>query len=174
MGELRHGRGSYLVSARRGYLDLLNNLMNNEFKLEPSYHDLLGKVEYELNDAHRVSLHGFVANDTYGLSEKVLETNQSVNVDSVDSEYGNAYGWLTLKSVLSPDLYARTILYAAGRHDRLLEVDPQRVHYCRRPAHRADRVIRRQTQPRRRAAGRLPGRPFQADRSPGGGDRPAL
>ena len=114
MGELWHGRGSYLVSARRGYLDLLNNLMNNEFKLEPSYYDLLGKVEYELSDAHTLSLHGFVANDTYGLSENVLETNQSVNVDSVDSEYGNAYGWLTLKSIFSPDLYARTIVYGGS------------------------------------------------------------
>ena len=88
--------------------------MNNEFKLEPSYYDLLGKVEYELNDTHILSLHAFVANDTYGLSERVPETNQSVNVDSVDSEYGNAYGWLTLKSVLSPELYARTIVYGGS------------------------------------------------------------
>ena len=114
MGDLWDGRGSYLVSARRGYLDLLNSLMNNEFKLEPSYYDLLGKVEYELNDTHILSLHTFVANDTYGLSEKVLETNQSVNVDSVDSEYGNTYGWLTLKSIFSPDLYARTIVYGGS------------------------------------------------------------
>ena len=114
MGDLWDGRGSYLISARRGYLDLLNNLMNNEFKLEPSYYDLLGKVEYELNDTHILSLHAFVANDTYGLSERVPETNQSVNVDSVDSEYGNAYGWLTVKSVLSPELYARTIVYGGS------------------------------------------------------------
>ena len=114
MGDLWDGRGSYLVSARRGYLDLLNSLMNNEFKLDPSYYDLLGKVEYELTDTHTLSLHTFVANDTYGLSEKVLETNQSVNVDSVDSEYGNTYGWLTLKSIFSPDLYARTIVYGGS------------------------------------------------------------
>jgi len=114
VAPLWNGRGSYLVSARRGYLDLLNRLMNNEFKLEPSYYDLLGKVEYELTDAHILSLHGFVANDTYGLSEKVLEPNQTTNVDSVDSEYGNTYGWLTLKSILSPDLYVRTILYGGS------------------------------------------------------------
>ena len=88
--------------------------MNNQFKLEPSYYDLLGKVEYELNDAHTLSMYGFVANDTYGLSERVQETNQSVNVDSVDSEYGNTYGWLTLKSILSSGLYARTIVYAGS------------------------------------------------------------
>ena len=128
VGPLWEGRGSYLVSARRGYLDLLNRLMNNEFKLEPSYYDLLGKVEYEYSDAHTLSLHGFVANDTYGLSEKVLEPNDSVNVDSTDSAYGNVYGWLTLKSVLSQDLYARTIIYGGSvtkRRDwRNFDLDP--------------------------------------------------
>ena len=114
MGPLENGRGSYLVSARRGYLDLLNKLMNNEFKLQPSYYDLLGKVDYRLDGNHVLSVHGFLANDTYGLSEKVKEINESTNVDSVDSSYGNNYGWITLKSVFSPELYARTILYGGS------------------------------------------------------------
>ena len=128
MGPLRGGRGSYLISARRGYLDLLNRLMNNEFKLEPAYYDLLGKVEYRLNDSHSLTVNGFLANDTYGLSERVREVNASVNVDSVDSRYGNGYGWLTLKSILSPDLYARTIVYGGSvtkRRDwRNFDLDP--------------------------------------------------
>ena len=128
VGPLWEGRGSYLVSARRGYLDLLNRLMNNEFSLEPAYYDLLGKVEYELTDKHALSVHGFVANDTYGLSEKVPEPNQTVNVDSTDSAYGNAYGWLTLKSIISPDLYGRSILYGGSvtkRRDwRNFDLDP--------------------------------------------------
>ena len=128
IGPLKSGRGSYLISARRGYLDLLNKLMNNEFKLQPSYYDMLGKVEYRLNEDHQVSVHGFLANDTYGLSEKVKEINESTNVDSVDSRYGNGYGWLTLKSVFSPQLYARTILYGGSvtkRRDwRNFDLDP--------------------------------------------------
>jgi hypothetical protein len=122
------GPGFYLLSARRGYLDLLNRLMNNEFSLEPSYYDVLGKVEYDLDDKHTMSVHGFVANDTYGLSENVLEINQSTNVDSVDSAYGNAYGWLTLKSTFSPQLYGRTIIYGGSvtkkRDWRNFDLDP--------------------------------------------------
>ncbi len=128
VGPLWEGRGSYLISARRGYLDLLNRLMNNEFSLEPSYYDVLGKVDYDLDDKHTLSVHGFVADDTYGLSENVLEINQSTNVDSVDSAYGNAYGWLTLKSTFSPELYGRTIVYGGSvtkRRDwRNFDLDP--------------------------------------------------
>lgn len=127
VGPLWEGRGSYLISARRGYLDLLNRLMNNEFSLEP-YCDVQGKVDYDLDEKHTLSAHGFVADDTYGLSENVLEINQSTNVDSVDSAYGNAYGWLTLKSTFSPQLYARTILYGGSvtktRDWRNFDLDP--------------------------------------------------
>jgi hypothetical protein len=114
VGPLWNGRGAYLVSARRGYLDLLNRLMNNEFKLEPSYYDLLGKVEYELTDAHIPVCAWICGQRHLWPQRKVLEPNQTTNVDSVDSAYGNTYGWVTLKSIFSSDLYVRTILYGGS------------------------------------------------------------
>lgn len=113
MGTFARNKGSYLFSARRGYLDILNRLMKNEFKLEPKYYDVLGKVEYKLNPRHTLSLHTFLASDNYKLDEKVLEKGKTrYNIDNLVTNYGNNYGWLTLKSFFSPQLYARTILYS--------------------------------------------------------------
>lgn len=49
MGTFDKHKVSWLFSVRRGYLDLLNKLMGNEFKLEPSYYDIFGKVNFKLS-----------------------------------------------------------------------------------------------------------------------------
>lgn len=112
MGTFNGNKGSWLFSFRRGYLDIINKLTGNEFKLKPKYYDALGKVEYKLHQNHTLSAHVFLANDSYGLDENVIERGKTVpNIDFVDTKYGNNYGWLSLKSFFSPQLYARTLLY---------------------------------------------------------------
>lgn len=130
LGPLSKKGGSYLFSARRGYLDLLNRLMNNEFKLNPAYYDIFGKMEYDLNGDHTLSIHGFLADDSYTMDEKIQEPNTTwTNVDSVDTGYGNRYGWITLKSNLAPWIFARTMLYGGEvtkkRYWRQYDLDPQ-------------------------------------------------
>ena len=111
--NFNEGRSSWLLSARRGYLDILNRLTGNEFKLKPTYYDVLGKVEHQVNQQHSVSSHFFLAGDTYNLDEMEFEKGKTVpNIDFSDTEYDNYYGWLTLKSFFRPTLYARSILYA--------------------------------------------------------------
>jgi len=113
MGTFNKNKGSYLFSVRRGYLDLLNRLMKNEFKLEPKYYDLFGKVEYQLNKNNTLSANTFLATDNYKLDEKVLEPSKTkYNIDYSNTKYGNYYGWLALQSFFKPTVFARTILYA--------------------------------------------------------------
>jgi len=115
MGTFEGNKGKWLFSARRGYLDIVNSLMGNEFKLLPEYYDILGKVEYNLNNNHTLSVYGFLANDAYSLDEQEIEKGKTIpNIDFVNTSYGNGYGWLTLKSFLSPQIYARTILYGGS------------------------------------------------------------
>lgn len=115
MGSFNDNKGSYLLSARRGYLDIIDRLMGNEFKLKPNYYDVLSKLEFKLSDSQTLAAYGFFANDAYKLDERVIERGKSVpNIDYVDTNYGNNYGWLTLKSVFSPQLYARTIVYGGA------------------------------------------------------------
>ena len=83
-------RGAWLLSARRGYLDLVLQLMNEEEELDPKYYDLLGKVEYELDPAHRLSAHVLHASDRLDLVED--------DGDIDNTRYGNSYVWLNLQS----------------------------------------------------------------------------
>lgn len=101
MSEGTFERGSWLVSKRRGYLDLVLTLMNEEEDLSPKYYDVLGKVEYQLSPDHRLSAHLLHADDDLSLLEG----------DKDDSKigYGNSYGWLNLKSAFGR-LSARTTL----------------------------------------------------------------
>ena len=111
MSEGTFERGSWLVSARRGYLDLVLWMMRESEDLRPNYYDVLGKVDYELAPSHRLSAHLLHAGDTLEL----LESDDDVN----NTSYGNSYAWLNLTSLLGPRLSAQTLL-AGGQveHDR--------------------------------------------------------
>ena len=106
MSEGTFERGSWLVSARRGYLDVVMRLMNEDEAIDPAYYDALAKVEYELTDRHQVSAHLLHAGDRFDLVED--------DDDESDTSYGNSYVWLNLVSALSPRITARTTL-SVGR-----------------------------------------------------------
>ena len=135
MNNFNENKGSWLISARRGYLDLLNKLMNDEFKWEPTYYDVFGKVEHALNSNHAMSVSLFTAQDDYLLDEKEFEKGLTrPNIDFSDTQFGNHYGWLTLNSFFGPDLYARSILYGGlvtqNRFWDNFDNDPQ-AHFSR-------------------------------------------
>lgn len=111
-GRFNDDRTSYLVSARRGYLDVLNRLTGNEFKLDPTYFDVLGKIEHAVNTRHTWSAHVFLSRDTYKLDEMEVEPGKTVpNIDFSDTYFGSYYGWTTLQSAYSPSFHARSMLY---------------------------------------------------------------
>ncbi|MCA9758995.1 MAG: TonB-dependent receptor [Candidatus Eisenbacteria bacterium] len=130
MGPVGDGRGSYLVSARRGYLDIVNKLMKNEFKLRPTYYDLFGKLSYPIHSNHELGVYGFLANDSYQLHERVMEPETDwYNIDWSDTKYGNAYAWASLTSKLPHRVRARTLLYGGRVTQRraweVFDDDPQ-------------------------------------------------
>ncbi len=106
MSEGSFERGNWLVSARRGYLYLVLQLMGEDENFSPIYYDVLGKVEYQLDDRHRLGFNVLQAHDNL---EFIEDDDDENNI-----KYGNTYGWLSLKSAFSPELFARTVL-AAGR-----------------------------------------------------------
>jgi hypothetical protein len=102
-GTFREARGTWLASARRGFLGFVFDLTNAypDEVVQPSYYDLFSKVQYELRPGHRVSaqiLHA--GDDNYG--EEVDSTFYRIR-------YGNSYGWLNWEADLNRDLSARTV-----------------------------------------------------------------
>lgn len=100
-GGFAEGRGSWLVSARRGYLDLALKLAGRSDSLNPTYRDLFAKTQYELSDHHRVSAQLLLAGD---------KTQYAIKDGSIGSGYGSNYGWLTWDAQFGESLVARTVL----------------------------------------------------------------
>ena len=111
-GTFNDGKGSYLLSARRGMLDVLFNLAGSveEATLDqgtsPKFYDMMAKVEYTLSSKHTLAFHALRAGD-----QNKIEDISEGNFDKNSTNYENTYGWITLKSVYNPNLFSRTILY---------------------------------------------------------------
>ena len=103
-GTYANKKGSWLFSARRGYIDLVLKLADPDSEIKPTYYDVFGKTRYQLSDKHILGVSVLHAGDDlhyYGQDDEVGDT--------VRTSYGNSYGWLTLWSELHPRVIARTI-----------------------------------------------------------------
>jgi outer membrane cobalamin receptor len=89
-GSFAGGNGLWLLSARRGYLDILLDLIGESDNLDPRYYDALGKVIYQFSPKHRVSAHFLRAGDAAHLSDEVSRADTA----SLDGKYGSTYAWL--------------------------------------------------------------------------------
>lgn len=98
-GQFNDGDGSWLVSARRGYLDLVLSLMNEE-GVDPRYYDALGKVTFRLNDNHTLSTHVLRAGDDLTARE---------DEDWAQTKYDNSYAWQRLQSTFGARTTAETV-----------------------------------------------------------------
>ena len=105
-GPLANGAGSYLFSARRGVLDKIRVLSVVDDETTHYFHDMMGKVAYPLGHKHVLSMHVLRSGD----KAEVRDISEEAH-DIHDTRYGNTYGWLSLKSFHSPDLYSRILLY---------------------------------------------------------------
>ncbi|MBX2823007.1 MAG: TonB-dependent receptor [Rhodothermaceae bacterium] len=112
-GSFGNGRGSYILSARRGMLDLLFNVASTleESTIDqsslPQFYDALGKLEYAITPKHRLSLHLIQAGD-----RNKIDDVEGENFDRNDNRYSNTYGWLTLNSSYSPSVHSSSYLYS--------------------------------------------------------------
>jgi len=115
LGSFADERGSWFVSARRGYLDLVLELLKIRDIPSPAYYDVFGKVRFDLSPRHVLSFDVLHSRDRYTLNgEATTGFNDSVPTREVaGNRYGNSYGWLTLRSTLGQRL-AVTSLVSTG------------------------------------------------------------
>jgi len=82
-GPLLNGKGSFLFSVRRSYLDLIINAIDSETSVVPEYSDYQGKMVFDLNDRHRLTLLGILGVDEIKMPKKAIEgTNTPVYGDA--------------------------------------------------------------------------------------------
>ncbi len=113
-GSFANDKGSWLVSARRGYLDMILKAMEDETsKFEPIYGDVYGKASYFLNDDHELSVSLLYAFDDEILDDNFKEWDGQKEYDvkeKIKGKYASQYLWMNLSSDWSEELSSTTIL----------------------------------------------------------------
>ncbi|MGE5401504.1 MAG: TonB-dependent receptor, partial [Ignavibacteriales bacterium] len=123
-GRLNEGQGSWILSARKSYLDLIKGAIG--LTAVPRYYDLQFKVAYDLSDIHKLSLSGIYGNDRIAIEGESEVTKPSLadRIDSVGMEKVNvqqsqyATG-LTLKSLWGRNFYSLITLYYNNYHNTI-------------------------------------------------------
>lgn len=75
-GPIAGGKGSYVLSARRSYLDLILDLMNEKVGL-PVYSDIQGKVVYDLSENHKISVIDIFSYDNQKMNQEDAKENKN-------------------------------------------------------------------------------------------------
>jgi hypothetical protein len=104
-GKFDNNRGSWLISARRGYIDYVLRLAGADDNIKPTYYDLFGKVQYQLSEKHSLSADILHAYDDM----KMIGEDDDIG-DTLITDYGNSYAWMTLWSEFHPRLFAQTVI----------------------------------------------------------------
>ena len=103
-GLFDDGKGAWLLSARRGYFDLVTKLSDEYDDISPQYYDLLTRLQYDINDRYALSVYLFHAYD------KLDFYNDDGEKLRANSEYKNSSTWLNLKSRLLENWQVQNIV----------------------------------------------------------------
>lgn len=77
---------SWLLASRRGYIDLLMDLIESEETFRPRYYDLYSKLSYDIRPADRISAHILYAGDSN-------EIDRIGDENDLNSRYWNGILW---------------------------------------------------------------------------------
>jgi len=106
-GPLAQGKGSYLLSYHKSYLDWI--IANTGLTAIPRYYNMQGKIVYDLNDRHKL-----IWNGVYG-SDKILLGNDDIgedsDIDCVDVKSHEYAGGVSWKGFWSSRDYSLLTLY---------------------------------------------------------------
>jgi hypothetical protein len=94
-------RLSWMFSGRVSHLDQVVKQFNPDDNFSPDFYDVFGKVTWQANDRHALSLNGLLAADD------ILAVEQGF--DRFESRYANGYVWGTWNASLENGARIRTI-----------------------------------------------------------------
>jgi len=103
-GPIFSGKGSWMLAARRSYLDLLLDLLN--FTVTPMYGDIQGKIVYDLNPRNKISLLNIFGLDRNTLT-KAQASEQDIAVYGYDDHTENTIG-INWRKVWNKDGFSQT------------------------------------------------------------------
>lgn len=115
-GTFAGGKGSWLVSARRGYIDLLLGAIKSNDLPSPRYFDAFTALRYQLHRKHALTLSALLSSDSYTFNAgSTTGFQDSIQTREIaGNHYGNNYLWLTGTSLFGTKLLVRSIASVAS------------------------------------------------------------
>ncbi len=110
-GSFARNQGYWLFSVRRGYFDIVLDIVEANEYAKPSYYDMFAKVHYQLSKNHHLAFHVLQAEDNFNFAD-----NDYGDADSATSVYGNSYAWVSLLSELSSKIHIHNIVAISEIH----------------------------------------------------------
>jgi len=104
------GQGEWLLSARRGNLDLVADVIDPEFG-SPSYHDVLGHLGWNFGARAEISANVLVSDDRITL-------NDVDRGESAGASYTNHVGWLKWRAAWTQTLSSETLFASSDITNR--------------------------------------------------------
>ncbi len=104
--------GSWILSARRGYIDLILMLMDIDENYKPQYADVFSKLTYQITPADTVTLNGL-----YGWDKNRIRVDDLDN--NLDSQYDNSMAWMKWRHTFGSSHWTDVFLFGGtSRQDR--------------------------------------------------------
>ena len=105
--------GSWLLSARRGYIDLILMLMEIDENYKPQYADVYSKLTYQITPTDTVTLNGL-----YGWDKNRIRVDDVDN--NLDSRYDNSTIWAKWRRTFGASYWTDVFVFAGtSRQDRM-------------------------------------------------------
>ncbi len=103
---------SWLLSARRGYIDLILVLMDIDENYKPQYADVYSKLTYQMTPADTLTLNGL-----YGWDKNRIRVDDEDN--NLDSRYDNTTAWMKWRHTFGTSHWTDVFVFAGtSRQDR--------------------------------------------------------
>lgn len=111
-------RGSFMISGRRTYLDLLLSLSREDNLPQYYFYDLNAKVNLDIGQGDRLIFSGYLGRDNLHFDRK----EQNVTTGDINIGWGNRVFSAQWIHLFGPRLFARFVL-AASRFQSLIDAD---------------------------------------------------
>lgn len=111
-------KGSWMVSARKSYLDLI--ISSTGLTAVPRYHNAQGKITYKLNNANTLLINGVYGKDNIRIEEGD-EAGYGRGAENVENRNTQIIAGATLRTFWNKSLYSYTTL-SAVQNDYFVDV----------------------------------------------------
>ena len=102
-------KGGWMLSARRGYVELILALIDIDEEYKPQYADVYGKLIYQLSEADTLTLNGL-----YGWDKNLINIDDVDN--NLDSQYDNSTVWLKWRHTFGISHWTDVFIFGGTSH----------------------------------------------------------